>query len=77
MPFLQNFYDTKVFDEWFNALLLTFISKNHNPITLNEYRLISLIGYVYKVVTKVLANRLRMLIEEVVGPNQFAFIKGR
>ncbi|EOY21772.1 Uncharacterized protein TCM_013883 [Theobroma cacao] len=48
-----------------------------DPSDLTEYRPISLVGSMYKVVAKVLANRLRVVIENVISPNQFAFNKGR
>nr|GEV79664.1 RNA-directed DNA polymerase, eukaryota, reverse transcriptase zinc-binding domain protein [Tanacetum cinerariifolium] len=40
-------------------------------------RPISLIGCVYKVISKILASRLAEVIESIIGPNQSAFIKGR
>jgi len=38
---------------------------------------ISLVGCLYKVLAKVLANRLRNVIESVVSDSQSAFIKGK
>ncbi|XP_071700037.1 uncharacterized protein [Rutidosis leptorrhynchoides] len=38
---------------------------------------ISLIGSYYKIISKILANRLRKVINKIVGPEQSAFIKGR
>ncbi|XP_071739167.1 uncharacterized protein [Rutidosis leptorrhynchoides] len=76
----------KVFD-WFwhhmefsrgcNASFITLVPKNNSPIGLNEYRPISLIGSMYKVVAKVLSKRLASIIHKVVGVEQSAFIKGR
>nr|GFB05469.1 RNA-directed DNA polymerase, eukaryota [Tanacetum cinerariifolium] len=43
----------------------------------NDYRPISLIGSVYKVVTKILANRLAMVIADIVSDTQSAFIAER
>ena len=36
-----------------------------------------LVGCIYKILSKVLANRLRLVVDEVVGANQFAFVRGR
>jgi len=44
---------------------------------LNEYRPISLIGYIYKIVTKILANRLKKVMSNIIDERQMAFIKGR
>ncbi|GKD58382.1 cysteine-rich receptor-like protein kinase, partial [Tanacetum coccineum] len=42
----------------------------------SDYRPISLIGFVYKVILKLLASRLAKVIGSVISPNQSAFIKG-
>ncbi|GJV61470.1 putative RNA-directed DNA polymerase, eukaryota, reverse transcriptase zinc-binding domain protein [Tanacetum coccineum] len=41
------------------------------------YRPISLIGIHYKIVAKILANRLSKVIDSIISPEQYAFIKGR
>ncbi|GJZ38643.1 reverse transcriptase domain-containing protein [Tanacetum coccineum] len=42
----------------------------------SDYRPISLIGCVYKVISKLLSSRLAKVIGSVISPNQSAFIKG-
>ena len=42
-----------------------------------DFRPISLVSSVYKILSKVLANRLRKVIGNVVSASQYAFIKGR
>ena len=44
---------------------------------LGDYRPISLIGGLYKLLAKVMTNRLKKVIEKVISPDQNAFIKGR
>ncbi|RVW15620.1 hypothetical protein CK203_077767 [Vitis vinifera] len=44
---------------------------------LGDYRPISLLGGLYKLLAKVLANRLKKVIGKVISPDQNAFIKGR
>ncbi|GJW61150.1 RNA-directed DNA polymerase, eukaryota [Tanacetum coccineum] len=43
----------------------------------NDFRPISLIGSVYKVVTKVLANRLALVISDLISDSQSAFVANR
>ena len=44
---------------------------------LGDYRPISLLGGLYKLLAKVLANRLKKVIGKVVSPDQNAFVMGR
>ncbi|GJZ77185.1 RNA-directed DNA polymerase, eukaryota [Tanacetum coccineum] len=44
---------------------------------LNDFRPISLIGCQYKIIGKILANRLSLVIDKIVSIEQSAFIKGR
>lgn len=48
-----------------------------DPQNLNEYRPISLIGCVYKIVVKLLANRLKKVMPKIIDARQSAFISGR
>ncbi|RVX03440.1 hypothetical protein CK203_019819 [Vitis vinifera] len=44
---------------------------------LEDFRQISLVGGLYKLLAKVLANRLKLVVGEVVSENQDAFIQGK
>ncbi|KAE8687175.1 hypothetical protein F3Y22_tig00111022pilonHSYRG00184 [Hibiscus syriacus] len=55
---------------------IIFHSKRDNP-GLEDFRPISLVGGFYKILSKVLARRLSLCINEVISPSQFAFIPGR
>ncbi|GKU94128.1 hypothetical protein SLEP1_g7656 [Rubroshorea leprosula] len=48
-----------------------------NPQKIEEYRSISLIGVVYKILAKILANRLKKVLDTVIGEQQMAFLRGR
>jgi hypothetical protein len=53
------------------------IPKVECPQRLGDYRPISLVGCLYKVLAKVLANRLREIIGSVVSDSQSAFVRGK
>ena len=48
-----------------------------DPQSLNDFRPISLIGCVYKIVAKTLANRLKLVMPDIIDERQSAFITGR
>jgi hypothetical protein len=60
-----------------NNCLITLIPKKDNPETMNDFTPISLLNYSLKFLTKLLANRLQLIILKVVHENQYGFIKGR
>ena len=44
---------------------------------LSEFRPISCCNIAYKYITKILANRLKLCLADVIGPTKSAFIQGR
>ncbi|GKC60107.1 kinase-like domain, beta-lactamase/transpeptidase-like protein, partial [Tanacetum coccineum] len=60
-----------------NASFVTLIPKVTDPIGLGDFRPISLIGCYYKIIAKILAERVKKVVGNVVGEVQNAFIKGR
>ncbi|GJR56771.1 RNA-directed DNA polymerase, eukaryota, reverse transcriptase zinc-binding domain protein [Tanacetum coccineum] len=60
-----------------NLSFITLIPKIQDPLHIKDYRPISLIGCQYKVIAKLLANRLQQVIHTVVSDVQMAFIKER
>jgi len=60
-----------------NATFIALIPKVGSPQRLNDFRPISLVGVMYKVLAKLLANRLRAVIGSVVSDSQSAFVRGK
>ncbi|GJW89613.1 RNA-directed DNA polymerase, eukaryota [Tanacetum coccineum] len=60
-----------------NPYFVALIPKKADPLGFSDYLPISLIGCVYKVISKILASRLAKVISSVIGPNQTTFIAGR
>lgn len=44
---------------------------------IKEFRLINLVGSLYKLISKVLAKRLSKVLGEVIGEKQNSFVDGR
>ena len=60
-----------------NSSLIVLISKTSSSSSVNNYRFISLCNVVYKIISKLLASKLRPLLHKIISPCQFAFILGR
>nr|GEU31577.1 hypothetical protein [Tanacetum cinerariifolium] len=60
-----------------NASFITLIPKTQDAKLVKYFRLISLIGSIYKIVTKVMANRITLVISDLVSDVQSAFVAGR
>jgi hypothetical protein len=56
--------------------MVALILKVASPQQFNDFRPIYLVGYMYKVLAKVLANRLRGVLGSVISDSQSAFVKG-
>ncbi|KAK2446576.1 hypothetical protein QL285_017365 [Trifolium repens] len=73
----QQFYDNELLPKSFSSYFVALIPKVKSPFELNDYRPISLLGCLYKIVAKVLASRLAKVMGSIIAPNQSAFLKGR
>ncbi|KAE8681243.1 hypothetical protein F3Y22_tig00111332pilonHSYRG00015 [Hibiscus syriacus] len=67
---------TKEFD-FVNRTIVVLIAKVDSPKLMKHFRPISLCSVIYKVVSKVIVNRLKPLMNVCVSENQCAFVPGR
>ena len=77
MVVLHNFHTPAVFEKSLNALFLAFIPKKVDSVEVKDFRPISLAGGIYKIISKVLANRLRRVAHGLISDSQNTFVKGR
>ncbi|GKV34368.1 hypothetical protein SLEP1_g42745 [Rubroshorea leprosula] len=77
VAFFHEFHQSCKLVKGLNSSFLTLIPKKLNPRELKDFRPISLIGCVYKILSKVLANRLKNVMSEIISETQSAFIGGR
>ena len=73
----EKFWHTRALSEGLNATYIVLIPKKDAPHTMGDFRPISLCNVLYKIITKVLANRLKKVLNLVVLGSQSAFIPRR
>ncbi|GAU48313.1 hypothetical protein TSUD_405300 [Trifolium subterraneum] len=60
-----------------NVTFIALIPKVESPQRLNDFRPISLVGSLYKILAKVLVNRLRLVMGSVISESQTVFVRDR
>jgi hypothetical protein len=60
-----------------NATFLTLIPKTNCPRSFDDFRPISLCNLCYKIITKIIANRLKPFLSRYISCEQLGFLKGR
>ncbi|XP_028058428.1 uncharacterized protein LOC114262269 [Camellia sinensis] len=77
LNFMKEFHTNGGLTTRLNSTFITLIPKKNKAINLNEYRPISLVGAVYKLLSKVLATRLKRVLPTVIGDSQSSFLGGK
>ena len=72
---MKVFLDRKV--PYLNKTLIVFIPKVQGPESVGNYRPTSLCNSIHKIISKVIINQLRPLLENIVSPFQTTFIPGK
>ena len=65
----KDFFEQNKFVRCLNSTFLILIPKKENAVDIKNYRPIILVGGLYKILAKVLANRLRRVVGQVVSNN--------
>ncbi|KAL2226576.1 UNVERIFIED_CONTAM: putative mitochondrial protein [Sesamum indicum] len=74
---ILNFFTTGKLLKQVNSTLLALIPKVHNPMTVGDFRPISCCNVLYKIIAKLLVQRLSVVLDKLINPSQAAFIPGR
>ena len=74
---VQSFFKTGFLPKGINSTILALIPKKEDSRTMKDFRPISCCNVIYKVISKILANRLKIILPKFISPNQSAFVKDR
>ncbi|XP_028113902.1 uncharacterized protein LOC114311939 [Camellia sinensis] len=77
LKFFKEFHRHERLVLGLNSSFISLIPKVENPVGHGDYRPISLMGSIYKVLTKVLSSKLKKVLPHIISDTQSAFIGGR
>uniref|UniRef100_A0A803NKE8 Reverse transcriptase domain-containing protein n=1 Tax=Cannabis sativa TaxID=3483 RepID=A0A803NKE8_CANSA len=75
--FVNSFFESGHFPTGINATNLVLIPKKKQPLDMGDFRPIALCNVLYKIISKVLANRLKHVLPTIISETQSAFLQGR
>ncbi|KAG7563869.1 Reverse transcriptase zinc-binding domain [Arabidopsis suecica] len=74
---IQSFFTKGFLPKGINSTILALIPKKTEAREMRDYRPISCCNVIYKVISKIIANRLKTVLPKFVAGNQSAFVKDR
>ena len=77
LRFVLEFHHNGRLSKGINSTFIALIPKIDNPHRLNDFRPIALVGCLYKILARVLPNRLRKVMGIVISDARSAFVKDR
>lgn len=75
--FFAEFYQNGKFNACIKEKFICLIQKKESAAFVKDFHPISLTTSVYKIITKVLAERLKKVMPDIISSSQSAFIGGR
>ena len=75
---MKEFYATKKIVKTINQTFIVLIpKKKKDAVSFEDFYPISLCNFCYKVISKLLVNRIRLVLSQIISPFQSAFVPGR
>ena len=74
---ILDFLNNGIYPPKFNETHIVLISKIKEPKGVMDYRPISLCNVVFRITSKVIANRLKKILPYIISDTQSAFVQGR
>jgi hypothetical protein len=74
---VRKFFNDGIMPPGINDTAIVLIPKGNSPSDLKDFRPISLCNVIYKIISKCLVNRLRPTLDDIISPEQSAFVPGR
>ncbi|XP_027152078.1 uncharacterized protein LOC113752144 [Coffea eugenioides] len=77
IPAIKAFFSSGYMLKSVNHTVISLVPKMLHPTSLKNYRPISLCSVLYKIISKILANRLKSVLDKCISKTQSAFIPDR
>lgn len=71
------FFFQKKMIKLLNHTYLMLIPKKNSSLRLKDYKPISCVSLPYKLIARILTNRLMVVLSNIISPNQIGFWKGK
>lgn len=75
--FVQESFRAGELEKCLNKSFIVLVPKSGNATEFNHFRPISLCNFTYKIISKIIEERLKIFLPRLISPNQGAFISGR
>ena len=74
---IQGFFQSSIIPPGWNHTQLSLLPKITNPTRMGDMRPISLCSVQYKIISKILCDRLKCILPDIISDTQGAFVQGR
>ena len=74
---VQEFFLTGCIHSSLNSNIMALIPKMPTALRVEHYKLIAMSNFVFKVITRIIVDRLGIIYSKILSENQYGFMKGR